>query len=84
VWIDGSTKLYKYYEEDEVDKEKRCNVWCDKTKGIWEVMFDDKMIQRWEGKGKLSKVQDTQHKDFAFVILLVWYKEEDGWGWAVS
>jgi hypothetical protein len=34
-------------------------------------MFDDKMIQRWEGKGKLSKVQDTQHKDFAFVILLV-------------
>jgi len=34
-------------------------------------MFADKMIQRWEGNGKMSKVQDTQHKDFVVVILLV-------------
>jgi hypothetical protein len=24
-------------------------------------MFGDKMIQRWEGNGKMSKVPDTQH-----------------------
>jgi hypothetical protein len=66
------TKLYKYYEEeDEVDKEKWCNVWCGKIMGICEIMFGDKMIQRWEGNRKMSKVQDTQHKDFVVVILLV-------------
>jgi hypothetical protein len=28
----------------------------------------DKMIQRWEGNRRMSKVQYTQHKDFVVVI----------------